>query len=124
MINQKNLGPLERQVMDIVWKQKKATVYSVVEELCHENKLAYTTVMTVMSRLACKGVLIREKKGKTFFYQPKECKEKFIQSLVHTTISKMVDTFGEDALLAFVDETKSLTTEHKQKLLSKIDDEN
>ncbi len=124
MINQKNLGPLERQVMDVVWNQKKATVYSVVEELCHERKLAYTTVMTVMSRLASKGVLIREKKGKTFFYQPKECKEKFIHSFVHNTISKMVDTFGEEALAAFVDETKSLSKEHKQKLLSKIDNEN
>ncbi len=124
MINQKGLGPLERQVMDVVWKQKKATVYSVVEELCQEKKLAYTTVMTVMSRLASKGVLVREKKGKTFFYQPQECKEKFIHSLVHNTISKMVDTFGEEALVAFVDETKSLSIEHKQKLLSKIDNEN
>ena len=124
MISQKSLGPLERQVMDVVWKQKNATVYSVLEELCQEKKLAYTTIMTVMSRLASKGVLVREKKGKTFFYQPRECKEKFIHSLVHNTISKMVDIFGEAALVAFVDETKSLSKEHKHKLLSKIDNEN
>ncbi|GIK83687.1 MAG: penicillinase repressor [Patescibacteria group bacterium] len=124
MIKQKVLGPLEHQIMDIVWKQKKATVYSVVEELCQEKKLAYTTVMTVMSRLTKKGVLSREKKGKTFYYHPRLGKEKFIHSLVQNTIAKMIDTFGEEALVAFIDETKNLSQEHRQQLLTKLNDEN
>lgn len=120
----KGLGPLEHQIMDIVWSQKKATVYSVVNELCGEKKLAYTTVMTVMTRLAQQGILVREKKGKTYFYHPKETKDKFIHSIVQNTIHKMIDMFGTEALVAFVDETKNLSKEHKKELLSKIDNEN
>lgn len=123
MTKQKALGPLEHQIMDIVWKQKKATVYSVVAELCQEKKLAYTTIMTVMSRLTKKGVLAREKKGKTFYYSPLLGKEKFIHSLVKNTMAKLIDSFGEEALVAFVDETKNFSDEHKQKLLAKLDKE-
>lgn len=123
MTKQKTLGPLEHQIMDIVWNQKKATVYSVVEELCHEKKLAYTTIMTVMTRLTKKGVLAREKKGKTFYYSPLLGKEKFIHSLVKNTMARLIDSFGEEALVAFVDETQTLNAEHKQKLLSKLDEE-
>lgn len=123
MTKKKGLGPLEHQIMDIVWNQKKATVYTVADKLCNEKKLAYTTIMTVMTRLAKNGILTREKKGKTYFYSPKESKNKFIHILAQNTISKMVDMFGEDALIAFADETKNLSIEHKDKLLSKIDNE-
>lgn len=123
MIKRKSLGPLEHQIMDIVWKQKKSTVYSVVEDLCQEKKLAYTTVMTVMSRLAKKGVLTRKKKGKTYYYQPSETKDQFIHQVVKNTISKMVNMFGEEALIAFEDETQNLTKEQRDSLLSKIDND-
>lgn len=123
MIKRKSLGPLEHQIMDIVWKQKKSTVYSVVEDLCQEKKLAYTTVMTVMSRLAKKGVLTRKKKGKTYYYQPSETKDQFIHQVVKNTISKMVNMFGEEALIAFEDETQNLTKEQRDNLLSKIDND-
>ncbi len=118
-----NLGPLEHKIMEIVWKQQEATVYSVVEALEQEKCLAYTTVMTVMSRLAKKGILSREKKGKTYIYSPKQSKEKFIHQLVKSTINRMIDSFGEEAIVAFVDETESLTQEHKLDLINKISDD-
>jgi predicted transcriptional regulator len=123
MNKKKGLGPLEHQIMDIVWEQKTATVYSVVDKICKEKQLAYTTVMTVMSRLAKKGILQREKKGKTFVYSPIESKDKFIHQLVQNTISKMVDMFGEDALVAFVDETKNISIDNKKKLIAKLDND-
>lgn len=115
-----NLGPLEHKVMEIVWKQQKATVYSVVEVLEQDKCLAYTTVMTVMSRLAKKGILSRQKKGKTYIYSPKQSKEKFVHQLVRSTMNRIVDSFGTEAVVAFVDESSSLSEEHKADLLHKI----
>lgn len=107
MVGKKSLGPLEHKIMNIVWKQEKSTVYSVVDELCQKKRLAYTTVMTVMTRLAKKGILIRQKKGKTYFYKPSQSKDKFIHNIVRNNISKMVDMFGEDVLITFQEETKN-----------------
>lgn len=119
-MKKQSFGPLEREIMEIVWNQKEASVYSVVEELNNERKLAYTTVMTVMARLAKKGILERKKKGKTYLYKPAQSKEKFIHQLVKNTIARMVDSFGDAAAVAFVDETQNLSVENKRRLLKKI----
>ena len=59
-----HLGPLERRIMQIFWKYPCSTVRSVQEQLSAENKkLAYTTVMTIMTRLVKKGALKREMDG-------------------------------------------------------------
>ena len=60
------LGPLEIQVMEVVWKFGESSVREVVERL--ENRLAYTTVMTTLDRLFKKGLLDRYKSERAFVY--------------------------------------------------------
>lgn len=59
-------GELELSVLKIVRKLGKATVRDVYKSLGSEG--GYTTIMTVMSRMAEKGELMREKKGKQYIY--------------------------------------------------------
>ena len=61
------LGPLEAQVMDVVWTQAGASsVRDVKEALGGEP--AYTTVMTTLDRLFKKGLLVRHRDGRGFVY--------------------------------------------------------
>ncbi len=62
------LGPLEMQVMNVVWSVAPCSVRDVVERL--NCKLAYTTVMTTLDRLFKKGLLEREKSERAFLYSP------------------------------------------------------
>src|SRR5438132_2716607 len=67
------LGPLEREVMEVLWGSNDAlAVRDVLERLNRRRKpkLAYTTVMTVLSRLAEKEVLTRQKVGRGYVYRP------------------------------------------------------
>ena len=104
-----NLGPLEHQIMRIIWKQNKASVYSVIEELKEEKKLAYTTVMTVMSRLVCKGILKREKEGKVYFYKPAQTRKVYVRVLIKKIIFNCIDRFGDEAKTAFHEEIRNLS---------------
>ncbi len=61
-----SLGPLEIQVMEVVWKCGESSVRDVVEKL--ENRLAYTTVMTTLDRLYKKELLDRYKSERAFVY--------------------------------------------------------
>jgi len=63
------LGDLEAAIMNVIWRQGEATVEQVRGALQPERQPAYTTVMTVMSRLASKGVLVREKLGRAYVYR-------------------------------------------------------
>ena len=62
------LGPLEVTVMEILWTHGENNVRDVVERLT--RPLAYTTVMTTLDRLYKKGLLVRRKSDRAFFYSP------------------------------------------------------
>ena len=63
------LGPLEIQVMEVVWNCGESSVRDVVEKL--DTRLAYTTVMTTLDRLFKKGLLDRHKAERAFVYTPR-----------------------------------------------------
>lgn len=64
------LGPLETQVMEILWTRGESNVHGVVAELTAQKR-AYTTVMTTLDRLFRKGLLERRKSERAFVYTPR-----------------------------------------------------
>jgi len=69
MTSAHELGPLEMEVLGIVERSGPQGVTFIQAELKRRGSaLAYTTVMTVLSRLFAKGALTRVKDGKRFLY--------------------------------------------------------
>src|ERR1700753_3979319 len=69
MTSAHELGPLEMEVLGIIENRGSRDVVGIQTELPRKaNALAYTTVMTVLSRLHQKGALSRVKEGKRFVY--------------------------------------------------------
>lgn len=65
------LGELERAVMEVLWgRADAATVRDVHAALADSRDIAYTTVMTVLDRLAKKGVVSRRLEGRAWLYVP------------------------------------------------------
>ena len=62
----KILGELEADIMEIVWDRERVAVRDVYEHLRLQKKCAYTTIMTVMGRLADKGLLNKEAQGNAY----------------------------------------------------------
>ncbi len=100
----KILGDLETDVMEAIWARGRATVTDVHERLgAADRDLAYTTVMTVMSRLADKGLLERRKDGAAYVYTPVASKEEFTRRTVGTVLSELLDDFTAPAMSQFVE---------------------
>jgi predicted transcriptional regulator len=68
--HQLDLPPLELDCMKVLWRLGTASVQEVRAALAPRRALAYTTVLTVMDRLARKGVATREKRGRGHIYSP------------------------------------------------------
>lgn len=69
-------GILEIEIMNILWalqeqdEDANISVSDIVEALSkNEIERAYTTVKTVMDRLVSKGILVRYRNNKKFFYK-------------------------------------------------------
>jgi predicted transcriptional regulator len=100
----KILGDLEADVMEAIWARGRATVHDVHEWLAAaDRELAYTTVMTVMSRLADKGLLEKWKDGAAYVYMPAASKEEFTRRTVGTVLSELLDDFTAPVMSQFVD---------------------
>jgi predicted transcriptional regulator len=99
----KVLGPLESEVMAIVWEgDNPVTVRDVLDRLNRDrrSRLAYTTVMTVMARLAEKGVLRRSRQGRGYIYEAEA------DDAAGIAVRNLVRDFGESAVAQLVDEVR------------------
>ena len=64
--------------MELAWRHDRLTVKKALFYL-KDTRLAYTTVMTILGRLAEKGLLVKEKDGRTFVYRPAVSRERFLE---------------------------------------------
>ncbi|MFN2520784.1 MAG: BlaI/MecI/CopY family transcriptional regulator [Candidatus Limnocylindria bacterium] len=110
------LGPLEAEIMDRLWRRRSATVRDVVDDLGRSRALAYTTVMTIMTRLHAKGLLARELEGKTYVYRPAFSREEHRARLSRDLVRGLVDEFGDLALAQFAAELDTVDSGHRAAL--------
>jgi predicted transcriptional regulator len=64
-----NLAPLELDCMNTLWPLGEGTVREIRDQLAPRRPRAYTTIMTIMDRLARKGVVERRKVGRAYRYK-------------------------------------------------------
>jgi len=66
-----DLAPLELDCMNTLWPIGEGTVREIRDRLAPRRARAYTTIMTIMDRLARKGVVERRKMGRAYIYRPR-----------------------------------------------------
>ena len=94
------LGRLEAEVMAVLWGSDAPLLVRQVAAALNAARaepLAYTTVMTVMSRLAGKGLLSRSRSGRRFVYTPAAA------DTAEVAVRSVLDEFGDAALARFVE---------------------
>jgi len=64
-----DLAPLELDCMNTLWPMGEGTVRQIRDQLAERRPRAYTTIMTIMDRLARKGVVERRKFGRAYIYR-------------------------------------------------------
>lgn len=119
----KFLGELEKEIMEVVWQSTKPiTVRLVFESISNRRKIAYTTVMTIMSRLVKKGYLKTEVSGKAYIYKAVYTKDKFLTRISRQIIKNFVSSFGDAAVAHFAQEMGKIPADKKSKLLKMLKD--
>ena len=83
--------PLELECLSALWRLGQGNVTQVREALLPSRRLAYTTVMTVLERLAGKGMVSREKTGRFFRYSPVRSREQVRALAVDQLVERLFD---------------------------------
>lgn len=99
----KVLGPLEDDIMGVVWSQGSTTVSAVHKALREKKDIAYTTVMTTMSRLAKKHLLNQDTSTSSYVYTPTLSRNDFERYIVKGVVNGLFDDFGDQVVDYFLE---------------------
>jgi len=92
-ILENSLGALEREVMDIAWREDEINVRAACDQLT--ARAAYTTVMTTMDRLFKKGLLARRKVGRAFLYRATVSRRELEGVVASELVTSLLERDGE-----------------------------
>ena len=99
--------PLEMLCLKALWSLGQGNVSAVQRLVAQSKPLAYTTVMTVLDRLARRNIVSRQKSGRAFVYAPRMSKD----SIRRLALREFVDCFfdgSEDKLAEFLRRGRSV----------------
>ena len=96
----------ELEIMKVIWKLGTPTVRQVYEELLKTRKIAYTTVMTMMSILEHKAYLKKRQGERAFVYTPSKPEQQVIRAMVREFVDRVFNGAAEPLLLHLVEDER------------------
>ncbi|MFW6775171.1 BlaI/MecI/CopY family transcriptional regulator [Nocardioides sp. CPCC 205120] len=117
------LGDLERAVMDVLWAQAEdatLTVRDVHAQVSAQREVAYTTVMTVMDRLARKDLVVQERDGRAYRYRARASRGEMTAALMRGALEDIGQQDRTGALVAFVGDASAEELEALRTALARI----
>src|SRR2546425_11522700 len=119
----KVLGDLEAEIMELIWARppgQGTTVREVFEVLYERRRVAYTTAMNTMTRLAKKNLLRVEKRDQAYIYYPNLTKPEFVSRFVGRILEDLFVNFAGATLAGLDALPDQQTADRARALLDEI----
>jgi predicted transcriptional regulator len=112
------LGPLEARIMGEIWTGAVPGRFMVRDVRARMPELAHTTIMTMLNRLADKGLLTAERMGqrRATHYRVHWTPDAFLAESGRRGTEDFVRRYGDAALVAFAARLDALTPEQRERL--------
>ena len=111
-----HLSRRERQIMDVIYQQGRATAAEVMENM--PNPPSYSAVRAMLRLLEEKGYVHHEQDGPRYVYLPTLSRDKARQSAMKQMLQTFFDNSTEEAVAALIDMTRSKMTQDELDRLS------
>ncbi|NER50133.1 MAG: CopY family transcriptional regulator [Symploca sp. SIO1B1] len=110
---QLSLGPLETEILQIVWQLGSATVKDVHQRILADpnRELAYTSVTTVLRRLTQKGWLSCDQQERAFTWKPLVSSQEAKVIQAHEQLNRFLAVGNPDIVAAFADSLDNASLE-------------
>ncbi|MFW6358773.1 MAG: BlaI/MecI/CopY family transcriptional regulator [Chroococcales cyanobacterium] len=118
-----SLGPLETEILEIIWDRGCVTVKDVHECILAnpDRELAYASVTTVLQRLTKKGWLRCCKEGRAFSWQPLVSKEEAIALKSYDQLHRFLEISNPDLVASFADSLDVTSLEQIEAIASRLE---
>jgi BlaI family transcriptional regulator, penicillinase repressor len=116
------LTQAEWQLMNALWQKHPASAREIEERLPSGTTWAYTTIKTMLSRLAAKGAIAERMEGKAALYEPRVTRQKARLAALRSVAEEAFDgAFG--TLVHFLLEEEKMSPQERKRLAKMLEDE-
>ncbi|MDY7014825.1 MAG: BlaI/MecI/CopY family transcriptional regulator [Cyanobacteriota bacterium] len=117
-----SLGPLETEILEILWELGSTTVKDIHERILADpdRELAYTSVTTVLNRLTQKGWLSCDKQQRAFVWRPTISRYEARVLKSHERLNRFLETSNPDVVAAFADSLDAASVEQIQAIAQRL----
>jgi predicted transcriptional regulator len=117
-----SLGPLETEILQIVWQLDSATVKDIHDQILSDpdRELAYTSVTTVLNRLTQKGWLKCDKQGRSFVWYPRISAAEAQTIQAYEQLQQFLAVGNPDVVAAFADSLDRASIEQIESIAQKL----
>lgn len=122
MTRSPELTPAEFNVMKVLWHLGHATVAETRAELVRRGggEPAYTTVMTLLGRLATKGAVVVDREREPFVYKPAFARASVLKERLRDFLDDVFDGEAQAMVLGLV-EDESLTLDELRDIERRVE---
>ncbi|HEY9646119.1 MAG TPA: BlaI/MecI/CopY family transcriptional regulator [Chroococcidiopsis sp.] len=119
---QLSLGPLEAEILDILWELGSATVKEIHDRILAnpDRELAYASVTTVLQRLTQKGWLACDRQDRAFRWRSLVSREQANVLRAHEQLQQFLAVGNPDVVAAFADSLDSASIEQLDAIAQRL----
>ncbi len=120
------LGELQLQILQVLWEAGEAVSVADVQQALRGQRLAYTTVATMLRKMEGRGLVVHQESGRRFLYSPNVTTDQVSQSVSRDLVDRLFSGNLADAVnhllesrdvdAAELDELEELIRRHKRQL--------
>lgn len=99
----KVLGHLEQDILEALWLKQEASGKEIFAEIKRNREIALTTVLTVLERLAKKGIVRKVKGESVYLFRPAYSKDEFAREVSQEVLKGIFEISASGACASFVD---------------------
>lgn len=116
--NEMHLSRRERQIMDVIYSQGRATALEVIERL--PDPPSYSAIRALLGILERKGHLSHVKDGAKYVYLPTQPRQRAAQSAIKRLLTTFFDNSAEKAVAALLDSSDTKISDEELDRLGKL----
>jgi BlaI family penicillinase repressor len=116
------LGKVQRQIMEVLWREGRATARQVTQELSRTESIAHSTVQTLLRKLEAKGVITHDVEDRVFFFRPLYQPSDIVEAATRDLLTRVFQgsVYG---LVAHLFEHETISPEERRRLRELVEEE-
>lgn len=117
-----SLGPLEQEILNIVWDLGCATVKQVHDQILSDpdRELSSPSVTTVLNRLQEKGWLSCDRSGRAYLWKPRISRTQAQALVAHEHLHQFLALGHPDIVAAFADDLDSASLDQLDAIAQRL----